>query len=304
MTVKYLKLPLYVQLGICLFFLTFQPQTNAKTEFVSVQANVLNVRNGPGTSYDVVDKVTKGSILSVLKKLDAWYHVQLTNGLTGWVAKRYVDSLPDTSGTSLSHPYLTFSSAANLHDLSGTSMSALQHKTIVIDAGHGGRDKGATGTSASTLEKDLNLITAKLLEKRLESLGADVIMTRTTDRYVPLEARVAVSKEKKADVFLSIHYNSSPDTTLQGIITYYDHHKTLAKSIHDELISLTTFTDKQARHGDYYVLRENPQPSVLLELGFLSHEQEEIRLQTEEFQSNAVTAIVKGLAKYFSQENI
>lgn len=303
MTIKYLKLPLYFQLGIFLFFLAFQPQTNAQSEFVSVQVNVLNVRSGPGTSHDVVDKVTMGSILSVVDKLDDWYHVQLTNGLTGWVAKRYVDSLPDISDSSLASPYLVSSSAADLQGLYGTSLSTLQYKTIVIDAGHGGRDKGATGTSASTLEKDLNLITAKLLEKRLKALGADVIMTRTTDQYVSLETRVNMAKEKKADIFLSIHYNSSPDTALQGIITYYDHHKTLAESIHHELISLTTFTDKQARYGDYYVLRENSQPSALLELGFLSHEQEEARLQTEEFQYNAVTAIVKGLTKYFSEEN-
>ncbi|MDQ0244571.1 N-acetylmuramoyl-L-alanine amidase [Bacillus fengqiuensis] len=301
MTVKYLKLPLYLQLGICLFFLAFQPQTNAQSEFVSVQVNVLNVRSGPGTSHDVVDKVTKGSILSVVEKLDDWYHVQLTNGLTGWVAKRYVDSLPDISDSPLAPPYLASSSAAGLLDLYGTSLSALQHKTIVIDAGHGGRDKGATGASASTLEKDLNLITAKLLEKRLKALGANVMMTRTTDRYVSLETRVAMAKENKADLFLSIHYNSSPDKTLQGIITYYGHHQLPAESIHHELISLTTSIDKQARHGDYYVLRENSQPSVLLELGFLSHEQEETRLQTEEFQYNAVTAIVKGLTKYFSQ---
>ncbi|WP_169907953.1 N-acetylmuramoyl-L-alanine amidase [Priestia abyssalis] len=303
MTVKYLKFPLYFQLGILLFFLAFQPQTNAQSEFVSVQVNVLNVRSGPGTSHDVVDKVTKGSILSVVEKLDDWYHVQLTNGLTGWVAKRYVDSLPDISDSLLAPPSLVSSPASGLQGLYGTSLSTLQHKTIVIDAGHGGRDKGATGTSASTLEKDLNLITAKLLEKRLKALGADVIMTRTIDQYVSLETRVNIAKEKKADVFLSIHYNSSPDTALQGIITYYDHHKALAESIHHELISLTTFTDKQARYGDYYVLRENSQPSVLLELGFLSHEQEEARLQTDEFQYNAVTAIVKGLTKYFSEEN-
>lgn len=298
MIVKYSKLSLYVLLGIWLFFLTFQPQTNAQSEFVSVQATVLNVRSGPGTSYDVVQKVTEGSILSVLEKLDGWYHVQLTNGLTGWVAKRYVGSLPDIPGSPFPQQSLPLSSAADLQDL-----STLQHKTIVIDAGHGGRDKGATGTSDSTLEKDLNLITAKLLAKQLKALGADVIMTRTTDQYISLKTRTAVAKEKKADVFLSIHYNSSPDTTLQGIITYYDHHKALAESIHHELVSLTTLTDKQARHGDYYVLRENSQPSVLLELGFLSNEREENRLQTEEFQYNAVTAIVKGLAKYFSEEN-
>jgi N-acetylmuramoyl-L-alanine amidase len=299
---KYKRLLLYALFGICLFFLTSQPETNAQSEFVSVKANVLNVRSGPSTTYEVVEKVRHGSILSVLEREDDWYHVQLTSGLKGWVAERYVGSLPNIPDSPFNQQYLTFSSALQLQDLYGASLSTLENKTIVIDPGHGGHDQGATGTFASTLEKDLNLITAKLLEKRLHTLGANVILTRSSDEYISLEKSVAIAEENNADVFLSIHYNSSPDTSLKGIITYYDKHAKLAENIHDELVSLTAFADKHARSGDYYVLRENAQPAALLELGFLSHEREEQHLQTKEFQYNAVTAIIKGLAVYFSQE--
>ncbi|MFC3883048.1 N-acetylmuramoyl-L-alanine amidase [Bacillus songklensis] len=302
MIVKYVKLPLYFLLGITLFFLVFQPQTNAQSEFVSVQANVLNVRSGPGTSHEIVDKVKEGTILSVVEKFDRWYHVQLTNGRTGWVAKQYVDSLPDIPPSPITQPYIAFASASKLQDLYGISLATLQDKTIVIDAGHGGRDKGAVGTSG-TYEKDLTLITSKLLQKRLSTLGAHVVMTRTNDQYISLEQRVALANKKKADAFISIHYNSSKDDKLHGIITYYDRHQSLAESIHKELISLTTFDNKEVRHGDYHVLRENSQPSVLLELGFLSNAHEETQMQTGQFQYNVVTAIVKGLARYFDEQN-
>jgi N-acetylmuramoyl-L-alanine amidase len=300
--VKYVKLPIYFLLGMTLFFLIFQPQTNAQSEFVSVQANILNVRSGPGMSHGIVDKVKKGTILSVVEKADRWYQVRLTNGKTGWVATQYVDSLPDVPNSPLTQPYIAFPSAFTLQDLYGVSLSTLQDKTIVIDAGHGGRDKGAVGTSG-TYEKDLTLITSKLLQKRLAALGAHVVMTRINDQYISLEQRVALSKTKKADAFISIHYNSSEDKALHGMITYYDRHQTLAKNIHKELVTLTSFDNKEVRPGDYYVLRENSQPSVLLELGFLSHPREETQLQTEQFQYSAVIAVVKGLALYFSEQN-
>ena len=92
---------------------------------------------------------------------------------------------------------------------------------IVIDAGHGGQDQGTEGPKG-LLEKDLVLDVAMRLGKLIEDrMGAEVIYTRTDDTFIPLEQRTALANEKKADLFLSIHANSSPYPRIAGIETFY-----------------------------------------------------------------------------------
>jgi len=93
---------------------------------------------------------------------------------------------------------------------------------IVIDAGHGGHDTGTIGPTG-LMEKDLCLDVAlrlgKLIQQRLP--GAEVIYTRDDDTFIPLEQRTAIANQAKADLFISIHANSSPDDTARGVETYY-----------------------------------------------------------------------------------
>lgn len=92
---------------------------------------------------------------------------------------------------------------------------------IVVDAGHGGHDTGTIGPSG-LLEKDLVLDVALRLGKLLEGkMGADVVYTRDDDTFIPLETRTAVANQNQADLFISIHANSSQDTSARGIETYY-----------------------------------------------------------------------------------
>jgi N-acetylmuramoyl-L-alanine amidase len=92
---------------------------------------------------------------------------------------------------------------------------------IVIDPGHGGHDQGTEGVSG-LLEKDLVLDVARRVGKLVEEkMGAEVIYTRTDDTFIPLESRTALANEKKADLFLSIHANSSPVPRIAGVETYY-----------------------------------------------------------------------------------
>ena len=92
---------------------------------------------------------------------------------------------------------------------------------IVIDAGHGGHDQGTEGPKG-LLEKDLVLDVAMRLGQLVEDrMGAEVIYTRTNDTFVPLEQRTALANEKKADLFLSIHANSSPYPRIAGVETFY-----------------------------------------------------------------------------------
>src|SRR5206468_7510185 len=92
---------------------------------------------------------------------------------------------------------------------------------VVIDPGHGGHDQGTQGAKGLT-EKELVLDVARRVGRLIEQqMGAEVIYTRSDDTFIPLEGRTALANEKKADLFLSIHANSSAVRTAGGVETYY-----------------------------------------------------------------------------------
>ncbi len=102
-----------------------------------------------------------------------------------------------------------------------TRVLGLKIRRVVIDAGHGGHDTGTIG-SAGLLEKDLVLDVALRLGKLIEErLGAEVVYTRSDDTFIPLEERTRIANASRADLFLSIHANSSPQRSASGVETYY-----------------------------------------------------------------------------------
>src|ERR1017187_9716982 len=106
-------------------------------------------------------------------------------------------------------------------DRSLTRVLGLKIGKIVIDAGHGGHDTGTIGPNG-LLEKDVVLDVAKRLGRLLESrLGAEVIYTRRDDTFIPLETRTAIANRERADLFISVHANSSRDADARGVETYY-----------------------------------------------------------------------------------
>jgi N-acetylmuramoyl-L-alanine amidase len=97
--------------------------------------------------------------------------------------------------------------------------SIKRRRVVVIDAGHGGKDPGARG--ASSREKDLTLAAAKGLKAELEAKGGyRVVLTRETDVFVPLEERVRIARKADADLFISLHADSGPDTATRGASVY------------------------------------------------------------------------------------
>jgi len=92
--------------------------------------------------------------------------------------------------------------------------------TVVIDAGHGGEDKGARG-AGGLLEKDLVLDVAQRLAKRLRASGLQIVLTRRDDSFVPLEERTSIANDARADLFISIHGNATHDTRIRGIETFF-----------------------------------------------------------------------------------
>ncbi|MDI1365686.1 MAG: N-acetylmuramoyl-L-alanine amidase [bacterium] len=132
----------------------------------------------------------------------------------GAVAYRYVIDLKATDGASAPP-------ALKRTLVSGPVKAAPLRlkKVIVIDAGHGGKDPGSLG--ASVYEKDVTLAAAKALKVRLEKSGRfQVVMTRDTDTFIPLEARVQIARRADADLFISMHADSGPDINTRGASVY------------------------------------------------------------------------------------
>ncbi|MCA1318798.1 SH3 domain-containing protein [Bacillus tianshenii] len=245
--------------------------------------NGTNIRSEPSTTAKVVYRANEGETFSIKGLENDWYKIELSDGTTAYVAGWIVT----TKGQS---PTITRAG----------SEQYLRNKVIVIDPGHGGKDVGAIGVQG-TYEKDLTLRTSRLLQDKLKAAGATVYLTRQNDSFVSLPARARTANHHGADVFISVHYDSIEDSSVTGTTTFYygGADQQLADSVHQSLIQLTNLRDRNVRQENYLVLRENMQPSLLLELGYISNRGEELTILSSDFQERAATGIYQGLAHYF-----
>ncbi|MBJ7258485.1 MAG: N-acetylmuramoyl-L-alanine amidase [Chthoniobacterales bacterium] len=167
--------------------------------------------------------------------------------------------------------------------------------TVVVDAGHGGIDRGARGVDRSA-EKNYALDTAKRVEKGLRARGYRVIMTRSGDYFVPLPGRVAVSNRQWGAVFVSIHYNHAPRSAPNGTETYHFNSRSypLAANIQRELSRFTN--NRGVKRARFHVLRNNTKPAALVECGFLSSPYEARKIRSAGYRQRIADAIVRGVA--------
>lgn len=258
--------------------------------------NATNVRASASTSANIIANVDAGQKIPILAKENDWYKVQIDNNTVGYIADWVV------STSSAAEEKKKETAAAKVKVLKTGQSGALSGRTIVIDAGHGGRDRGTTGFRG-TNEKDVTLKTAYLLSDKLQAAGAGVVMTRETDEYISLRKRVAISQQANADAFISIHYDANEDNSIAGFTSYYfhDHQQPLAEAVHDGFMKKVQLADRGTQPGNYYVLRETDQVAILLELGFLTNPSEEQYIVSGHFREQAALGIYKGLIKYFGQ---
>lgn len=187
----------------------------------------------------------------------------------------------------------------------------LKGKVIVIDPGHGGSDPGAIG-AAGTREKDITLAISKRVKEYLEDEGAKVYMTRTTDVdvYGPnasdrdeLQARVDVGERNNADVFLSLHINSSVNKDIGGFSTYYypktNNDLRLAQNVQKKLADNFGVNDLGVRQANFYVVKRISMPAILVEMCFISNPKEEKLMAGSWFQKKTARLIVEGVEQYF-----
>lgn len=188
-------------------------------------------------------------------------------------------------------------------------ITSLSQLTVVVDAGHGAKDNGASGKDG-TREKNLNLDVALKLEKHLKALGFNILMTRRDDTFIELQDRANLANTNNADFFMSIHFNSTGGTKAAGIEhLYYPNilndgndisNKRIAEVFQLEVLKAT----KRGSRGviarpELAVLNKSKMPAILTELGFLSNPAELALVKTEKYREDCARALAVSMLKYF-----
>lgn len=168
---------------------------------------------------------------------------------------------------------------------------------IAIDAGHGGSNAGASGVTSKILEKDYTLKMAKELEKHLKRKGAEVYMTRTEDVDVGMIERTLMLREQDPDVMISIHLNSSGNKTVKGTSTYYRYigFRSLSQSILDRMLDLKLSNFGNIGAFNFALSGPTEYPNCLVEVAFLSNEEDEKLILDENFHEDVAKQIYKGI---------
>ena len=179
-----------------------------------------------------------------------------------------------------------------------------QTPLIVLDPGHGAQDAGAINRQIGITEKALNLQVATKLKAKFENAGYQVVMTRTDDSFVPLNDIAAFSNGNDPDIFISIHHNSSDNTSASGIETFYyasEDSKRLASTIRRHLISRSGAVNRGTKNAGFVVIKKTTSPATLLELGFVSNNAEVRKNMSESYQNTLTDAIVSAVNEYFNR---
>ena len=189
----------------------------------------------------------------------------------------------------------------------------LQDTIIMVDPGHGGRDSGTY--YGEILEKDINLEISKVLEEELTKNGAIVYMTRKRDidlssiydsakKRGDLYRRLLMIKEKKSDLYISIHINWYQNTSMKGAEVLYNsinkNNEKLARSILKEFKTDLEST-RTIKTTDLYMYRNTTTPGVLIECGYLSNPVERNLLRDKKYQQKIAKSIVKGITNYLKK---
>lgn len=199
------------------------------------------------------------------------------------------------------------------------SLYILEGKTVCIDAGHGGKDPGKVGNIKN--EDDLNLAVTLKLKDILNSMGANVVLTRDSQNGLyedgsliwvkkdDMKIRREIIKESNCDVLISIHMNSHTDNSRGAEVLYLKNHEKselLAKSIKEQLDNTSKYSKKRniEPYDDLYILKNDNIPSVLIECGFMSEKNEEKLLNDEEYQKQLANYIALGIVKYFYNDYV
>ena len=187
----------------------------------------------------------------------------------------------------------------------------LKGKTIYIDPGHGGRDPGATYKELR--ESDINLQISKYLKEELENNGAKVYLTRIGDydlsennarnhKKNDLTARARLINESNCDMYLSIHLNSDPSPTWNGMQIFYTDNNEKNKEIAETIKNNLKLKRKTKELKDMYLFEKINQPGILIEAGFISNPNDRYKLKQPNYQQELSKNITNGIIEYFKKD--
>ena len=179
--------------------------------------------------------------------------------------------------------------------------------TVVIDAGHGGSEKGAIGCLGDE-EKDINLKIATNVEKKKKKQDVNVVMTREFDANLPLEDRVNIAKENNADIFVSIHLNSIGDVPMDihkkrgtGVYYFNNHSKKLAEVLQKSITHSAGTRDDGIHAASFAVIRPTEYNAVLVEAAYMTNPLDSVLYTNEKWIAKASKGIAEGIIKYISK---
>jgi N-acetylmuramoyl-L-alanine amidase len=170
--------------------------------------------------------------------------------------------------------------------------------TVVVDAGHGGKDLGAFRRYGGA-EKAATLDVATRLGHKLRESQLKTVMTRSTDVFVELDERVRIGNAQKNAVFVSIHFNDSRKRGIHGFETYYHsaESRELAERIQSKLMTIPHSANRGVRTANFRVLRNAAIPSVLVECGFLSNRMEGGEARDSEYRELLADRIAEAIVE-------
>ena len=261
------------------------PQTLDAKKMISTKLKETPLYESSDTFSKRVSTVNAGTIFNYEDRENDFYKVTIGNGKKAYIPYWLVNA-----------NFATIESDSQLPQ-------GIEHAKIVIDPGHGGDDPGAVVTFSEKHEADHTLTTALLLKKELEDLGATVILTRDSDKSISLENRAQLSNHEQANAFISLHFDSGPNPNASGTTGYFfaATSENLAQTVNKYIARNLTLKSQGTKFQNFLVLRENKQPSILLELGYLNNVEDNKLIESSEYQENIAKSIASALKEYFQQ---
>lgn len=193
-----------------------------------------------------------------------------------------------------------------------TRVSNTKETIIVIDAGHGGVDPGKVGVNGA-LEKDINLQIAKRIQEKLVQKKIKVVMTRERDeseenKLDDMKKRVDLINEIKPNIAVSIHQNSYTQGHVKGAQVFYytdsEKSKSAALIMQEELKKIDLENTREVKANDtFFLLKKTQVPTIIVECGFLSNEEDAKKLIEEEYQEILADAICSGIIKWIEEKS-
>ena len=171
--------------------------------------------------------------------------------------------------------------------------------TVVVDAGHGGKDSGAVRRHAPP-EKAVALDVALRVDRKLRWSQLKTVLTRDNDTFIPLDSRVALGNQQSNSIFVSIHFNDSRRRGVQGFETYYHspYAYDLAAAIERNLLTLPGTVNRGVHPARFRVLRNLRYPSVLVECGYLSNRSEALDAADADYRDALADKIAGAIVDY------